>query len=193
MKTVKFALLLTVSSVILSACSGLKSDPDIGLSPNTHNLESVNVRDFTEAPLRAEVKVFLPIPPEEAMEIVADFENYSNWVVPPPEKVEVDNSETSEGGFGVGTKVSYKEGESDIIEYYDESLAMIARPLWGLDNFEGHRGVVLVSKHENGSIMHMRRYFDTKGPKGWFMSQMMPIFMEKSAKNLAEKHNGEVL
>lgn len=193
MKTAKSFLLLTLSSVILMACSGLKSHPDIGLSPETHTLEDVNVRDFTAAPLRAEVKVFLPISQEDAIAIVADFENYSKWVSPPPEKVEVDNSGTSDGSFGAGTKVSYKEGESDIIEYYDEDLAMIARPLWGLDAFEEHRGVVLVSKHENGSIIHMRRYFEPKGFKGWFMSQMMPRFMKKSAQNLAQQYNGEVL
>ncbi|MEM7772186.1 MAG: SRPBCC family protein [Cyanobacteria bacterium P01_A01_bin.37] len=193
MKTAKSILLLTLSSAILTACSGLKSDPNIGLSPETHKLEDVNVRDFTTAPLQAEVKVFLPIPPEEAIAIVADFERYSTWVSPAPENVEVDNSESTDGDFGVGSKVSYKEGETDVIEFYDGNTAMIARPLWGLDSFEDHRGVVLVSQHENGSIMHMRRYFEAQGPKGWFMSNMMPIFMEKSAKNLAEQYNGEVL
>ena len=193
MKTAKFALFLTLSSVLLAACSGLKSDPNIGLSPSTHQLEDVNIRDFTPAPLRAEVKLFLPISQEEAVAIVSDFDNYHQWVSPPPEKVEVDNSGTSNGQFGAGTKVSYKAGESDVIEYYDEDLAMIARPLWGVNDFKNHRGVVLVSEHENGSIIHMRRYFEPKGVKGWFMSKMMPIFMEKSAKNLAEQYNGKVL
>ncbi|MEO1401420.1 MAG: SRPBCC family protein [Cyanobacteria bacterium J06635_1] len=193
MKTAKSILLLTLSSAILTACSGLKSDPNIGLSPSTHNLEDLNVRDFTTAPLQAEVKVFLPISQEEAMALVADFENYSKWVSPPPEKVEIDNSGTSDGSFGIGTKVSYKEGESDIIEHYDEDLALIARPLWEINDFEDHRGVVLASRHENGTILHMRRYFEPKGFKGWFMSQMMPRFMKKSAENLAKQYNGEVL
>ncbi len=193
MKTAKSVLLLTLVSAILMACSGLKSDPNIGLSPSTHNLEELNVRDFTSAPLQIEVKIFLPISQEEAMALVADFDNYSEWVSPAPEKIEVDNSGTSDGSFGVGTKVSYKEGESDIIEYYDEDLAMIARPLWGVDNFEDHRGVVLASKYEDGTILHMRRYFESKGFKGWFMPQMMPRFMQKIAENLAEQYNGEVL
>ncbi|NEQ48122.1 MAG: hypothetical protein F6K00_33140 [Leptolyngbya sp. SIOISBB] len=131
MQPARLALFLTLSSVALTACSGLKSDPSIGLSPNNHEIEEVNVREFTKAPLKAEVKVFLPIPPAEAIAIVADFDNYSTWVSPAPENVEVDNSESADGDFGVGSKVTYKEGESDVIEFYDGDTAMIARPLWG--------------------------------------------------------------
>lgn len=193
MKTAKPFLVLVLVSTVITACSGLKSNPNIGLSPDTHELEDIDVRDFTEAPLRAEVKLFLPISKEDAISIISDFEKYADWVSPPPENIKVDNSATSDGRFGAGSRISYKEGETDVIEYYDEDSAMIAKPLWGLSDFEDHRGVVLVSSHENGSIVHMRRYFEPKGLKGWFMSQMMPRFMQKSAENLAEQHGGEVL
>ena len=39
----------------LAASSGLKSDPAIGLSPETHKMGRVDVRAFTPAPLGAEV------------------------------------------------------------------------------------------------------------------------------------------
>lgn len=192
MKFKRLILMLTVAA-ILASCSGLKSDPKVGLSPNTHKVAGLDVRNFTNAPLMAEVKVFLPITQREAMSIVSDFKNYPAWVSPAPENVTVDNSGTKNGEFGVGSKVSYKKGETDLIDFYDGSLAMIARPLWGLGDFDGHRGVVLVTKSSNGSIMHMRRYFRTKGVKGWFMSQMMPIFMKNSAENLADLYKGKVL
>ena len=193
MKSIKYTLALVLASLTFTACSGLKSDPDIGLSPNTHTLETINVRDFSTAPLQAEVKVFLPISQEQAMAIVADFASYPEWVSPAPKQVTIDNSNTDNGSFGQGSQVSYKEGETDVIEHYDGGVGMIARPLWGVDNFESHIGVVLAFDHEEGTILHMRRYFVAKGMKGWMMSQMMPIFMEKSARNLAEQYNGEVL
>ncbi|NRB33104.1 MAG: hypothetical protein HRU27_21195 [Rhizobiaceae bacterium] len=173
--------------------SGLKSDPGIGLSPATHQIAELNVREFTSAPLRAEVKVYLPISVEDAMAIVAGFEDYPNWVDPAPKQVLVDNSATPDGQFGSGSKVSYSEGEFDIIEYHDKQAAMIARPLWGVEDFAEHRGVVLVTQHEGGSIMHMRRYFEPTSVKGWMMSKMMPIFMKRSAENLAQIHGGKVL
>ncbi|MEM7620774.1 MAG: hypothetical protein AAF228_10010 [Pseudomonadota bacterium] len=192
MQSMKFVILMFLSIVLVS-CSGLKSDPNIGLSPDTHQYGGVNVRDFTSAPLGAEVKVYLPISQEQAMQIVADFNSYPKWVSPAPKKVLVDNSETGNGQFGVGSKISYKKGETDVIQYYNENLAMIAKPLWGQNDFKDHRGVVLVSKYQNGTIMHMRRYFETKSFTGWFMSMMMPMFMKSSAENLAEQYNGKVL
>ncbi len=176
----------------LSLTPGLKSDPSVGLSPDTHTFADIDVREFTDAPLRAEVKVFLPITPQEAMPIVADFDSYGEWVSPPPANVVVDNSGAG-GTFGPGTRVSYKEGETDKIVLYDPNVAMIAEPEWGLADFDDHRGVVIVIPHEGGSIMHMRRYFEPTSMKGWMMSKMMPMFMKKSAENLAERHGGEVL
>lgn len=187
------AIVIVAGTGFLTLSSGLKSNLTVGLSPETHVFGAVDVRKFTGAPLGAEVKVFLPISPQEAMGIVADFRSYPKWVSPPPARVIVDNSGTNGGQFGVGSKVSYKEGESDIIEFHDRKVAMIARPLWGLEDFEGHRGVVIVSSEPNGSIMHMRRYFRVKSLKGWFMSKMMPIFMKNSAENLAKEFDGKVL
>ncbi len=172
---------------------GLRSDPTVGLPPTTHEVADVNVRAYTDAPLRAEVKVYLPIPAEQAMAIVADFADYPNWVAPAPESLSVDNSAISDGSFGTGSVVSYREGESDVIELYDPRRAMIARPQWGLDDFADHRGVVIVTEAEGGTILHMRRYFETTSAMGWVMSRMMPRFMEQSAQNLVEIYGGEVL
>ncbi len=196
MKVVKVILLVMVLGLVIGGSflvfsPGLRSDLTIGLSPETHSSSGVNVRDFTTAPLRAEVKVYLPISPKEAMSIVADFDNYSSWVSPPPKRIDVDNS-GSNGTFGVGSKISYREGESDIIVLYKPSAAMIAKPLWAADDFAGHHGVVIVTSHRDGSLMHMRRYFTTTSAKGWMMSKMMPRFMEKSAENLAKQYDGEV-
>ena len=186
-------VLLGLVIMVTTSCAGLKSRTDIGLTPEQHSLEGVNVRKFTKAPLGAEVKVYLPISREKAMEIVADFDNYPKWVSPAPEKVSVDNTKTKSGKFGVGSRVSYKKAETDVIEYFSKTNGMIARPLWGQDSFKGHRGVVLVTKYKQGSLIHMRRYFKTSGIKGWFMSKMMPMFMKSSAENLAEQYGGEVL
>lgn len=177
----------------LSFSPTLRSDPNVGLSPDTHVFGDLDVRDFTDKPLGAEVKVFLPITPTEAMTIVAAFEDYGDWVSPPPENVVVDNSPRDAGDFGVGSLVSYKEGETDEIVHLDPAASMVAKPLWAPDAFEGHRGVVIVTPAEGGSIMHMRRYFETTSMQGWMMSKMMPMFMEGSAKNLAEIYGGEVL
>lgn len=177
----------------LSFSPTLRSDPGVGLSPETHAFGELDVRDFTDKPLGAEVKVFLPITPAEAMVIVAAFEEYAEWVSPPPENVVIDNSAREAGDFGVGSLVSYKEGETDEIEYLDPESSMVAKPLWAPDAFEGHRGVVIVTPAEGGSIMHMRRYFETTSMQGWMMSKMMPIFMEGSAENLAEIYGGQVL
>ena len=187
-----FGLVVVGGLAFLTLSSGLKSDPNVGLSPTTHAFGDVDVRDFTDAPLGAEVKVFLPISPREAVELAYGYEEYPDWVVPAPEKVTADNSDAIGGEFGVGSKVSYSPTETDVIEYLDPNVAMIARPLWGLENFEGHRGVVIVTPAEGGSIMHMRRYFETSSVPGWFMSKMMPIMMEASADNLAEKFGGQV-
>lgn len=177
----------------LSFSPTLRSDPNVGLSPETHVFGKLDVRDFTDKPLGAEVKVFLPMTPTEAMAVVAAFENYGEWVSPPPENVVIDNSAREAGDFGVGSFVSYTEGETDEIVHLDPGSSMIAEPLWGQDAFEGHRGVVIVTPAEGGSIMHMRRYFETTSMQGWMMSKMMPMFMEGSAENLAEIYGGEVL
>lgn len=187
-----FGLVLVGGFLFLTLSSGLKSDPNAGLSPTTHAFGDVDVRDFTDAPLGAEVKVFLPIPPREAVALAYGYEDYPDWVVPAPERVTVDNGGAVGNEFGVGSKVSYSPTETDVIEYLDADVAMIARPLWGLENFEGHRGVVIVTPAEGGSIMHMRRYFETASGTGWFMSKMMPFMMEASADNLAKKFGGEV-
>lgn len=171
----------------------LRSDPDVGLSPETHAIGELDIRDFTDKPLGAEVKVFLPMTPSDAMAIVVAFKNYGEWVSPPPENVVIDNSAREAGDFGVGSLVSYKEGETDEIVHLDPESSMIAKPLWAPDAFEGHRGVVIVTPAEGGSIMHMRRYFETTSMKGWMMSKMMPMFMESSAQNLAEIYGGQVL
>ena len=92
----------------------------------------------------------------------------------------------------MGSFLSYSASETDEVEFYDPQLALVARPQWGLDNFSGHRGVVIVTPAEGGVIMHMRRYFEVESLPGWFMSKMMPMFMEQSADNLAEIHGGEV-
>lgn len=199
MKTVLKFVGLAAIVVVLGGASflafspGLRSDPTIGLSPTTHNLAEINVRDFTSATLRAEVKVYLPISAIEAMTIVTDFSTYPEWVSPAPETVTVDNSTGPNGTFGAGSVISYSAGQFDTIELLDTDRAMIARPQWGLDDFTDHRGVVLVTEAEGGSIIHMRRYFEPKSAKGWLMSRMMPRFMEQSAKNLALAYNGEVL
>ncbi len=177
----------------LSFSPTLRSDPDVGLSPEMHAFGDVDVRQFTHAPLGAEVKVFLPIPPADAVALASGFDRYPEWVAPPPENVVVDNSARDTGDFGAGSLVSYQEGETDEIVYYDPNVAMIAEPRWGLADFEGHRGVVIVTPAEGGSIMHMRRYFETTSLRGWMMSRMMPMFMESSAANLAELYGGEVL
>ena len=62
----------------LSFSPTLRSDPGVGLSPETHVFGELDVRDFTDKPLGAEVKVFLPMTPSEAMVIVAAFEDYSD-------------------------------------------------------------------------------------------------------------------
>ena len=177
----------------LSFSPTLRSDPDVGLSPETHVFGELNIRDFTDKPLGAEVKVFLPMTPTEAMAIVAAFEDYSEWVSPPPENAVIDNSAREAGDFGVGSLVSYKEGETDEIVHLDPASSMIAKPLWAPDAFEGHRGVVIVTPAEGGSIMHMRRYFETTSMQRWMMSKLMPLFMEGSAENLAEIYGGQVL
>ena len=125
--------------------------------------------------------------------IVADFDSYGEWVNPPPANVVVDNSGAEGGTFGAGSRVSYKEGETDTIVFYDPNVALVAQPEWALADFEGHHGVVIVTPADGGSIMHMRRYFETTSMKGWMMSKMMPMFMKKSAENLAARHGGEVL
>lgn len=177
----------------LALSSGLRSDPAIGLSPTTHSVAEIDVRDFTQAALRAEVKVYLPIPAAEAMAIVTDFDAYPDWVSPAPEAVSVDNSARADGAFGPGSVISYSAGEFDTIELLDSERAMIARPQWGLEDFADHRGVVFVTDADGGSIMHMRRYFEPTSAMGWFMSRMMPRFMEQSAENLALAYGGEVL
>ena len=186
-------LLIVIAAAFFAFSPTLRSDPNVGLSPNTHQFGELDVRDYTDAPLGAEVKVYLPISAEEGIEIVSDFDRYGEWVSPPPENVSVDNSANSGGAFGAGSKVSYSENETDAIEFFEPGLALLARPEWGLDDFEGHRGVVIVTPEGDGIIMHMRRYFDTKSMKGAIMSKMMPIFMEQSAQNLADQYGGEVL
>lgn len=198
MKIVKIALVSLVVIVLgtggfLASSSGLKSDPDIGLSPDTHRFSNVDVRNFTQAPLGAEVKVYLPISPKKAMALTYEFENYPQWVSPPPEKVTVDNSSSQNGEFGVGSKVSYKVGETDVIEFLDKDVAMVGRPLWAVEDFSGHRGVVIIQPYKDGSLMHMRRYFEVTSFKGWMMSKMMPMFIKSSAENLVEQYGGEVL
>lgn len=199
MKTLlKFVGLAVVALVVVGAgflalSPGLRSDPTVGLPPTTHSLAEVDVRDFTQATLRAEVKVYLPIPAVEAMAIVTDFAAYPDWVSPAPEAVSVDNSAGPDGAFGPGSVVSYSAGEFDTIELLDTERAMIASPQWGLDDFADHRGVVFVTDAEGGSIMHMRRYFEPTSAMGWVMSRMMPRFMEQSAENLALAYGGEVL
>lgn len=199
MKVLGYIVLAVVAVILiggggfLTLSSGLKSDPSIGLSPNIHQFKTVNVREFTRAPLGAEVKVYLPMQPRDAVSIVYDFDEYPKWVAPAPKEVLVDNSNRPDGTFGAGSHISYSAGETDVIEFLDPTVAMIAKPLWGLDDFKNHRGVVIVSEFQDGSIMHMRRYFETKSFKGWFMSKMMPMFMKNSAENLAKLHNGKVL
>ena len=105
----------------------------------------------------------------------------------------IDNSARSAGDFGGGSFGSYTEGETDEIVHLDPAASMVAKPLWAPAAFEGHRGVVIVTPAEGGSIMHMRRYFETTNMQGWMMSKMMPMFMEGSAENLAEIYGGEVL
>lgn len=185
-------VVLVVGLGILGMSSGLKSDLTVGLGPDTHVAGGVDVREYTQAPLAAEVKVYLPIKKEDALAIAYKFDEYADWVSPAPKEVLVDNSGSSTGTFGVGSQVTYKEGETDVIEVLEEGVAMIARPLWLLDDFGGHRGVVLITEDGEGSIMHMRRYLETKSFKGWMMSKMMPIFMESSAKNLVKIHGGQV-
>ncbi len=194
LKIVGGLLALAIIGVVgfLSLSPGLRSDPTIGLSPDTHAFGGVDVRAYTDAPLGAEVKVFLPIPVAEAVPIVADFASYKTWVSPAPKNVVIDNSARATGDFGPGSLVSYSEGETDEIVLYDPTVAMIAQPRWALDDLNGHRGVVIVTPYENGSIMHMRRYFVTTSLRGWMLSKMMPIFMENSAKNLAAKFGGQV-
>ena len=87
-------LVIVLAMGFLALSPGLRSDPEPGLSPTTHQFGALNVRDFTQAPLGAEVKVFLPVTQEEAMVIVADLSDYPNWVVPAPDPatVTVDNS-----------------------------------------------------------------------------------------------------
>ena len=186
-------VLLVGGAGFLAFSSGLRSDPAIGLSPTTHSVAEIDVRDFTQAPLRAEVKVYLPIPAAEAMAIVTDFAAYPDWVSPAPEAVSVDNSARADGSFGPGSVISYSAGEFDTIELLDSERAMIARPQWGLEDFADHRGVVFVTDADGGSIMHMRRYFEPTSAMGWVMSRMMPRFMEQSAENLALAYGGEVL
>lgn len=198
MKIIKIVLVSLVVIVLgvggfLASSSGLKSDPGIGLSPDTHRFSNVDVRKFTQAPLGAEVKVYLPISPIDAMAIAYDFDNFPQWVSPPPENVTVDNSSSQNGEFGVGSKVSYKEGETDVIEFLDRDVAMVAKPLWAVEDLSGHRGVVIVQPYRDGSLMHMRRYFKVTSFKGWMMSKMMPMFMKSSAENLVEQYGGEVL
>lgn len=187
------AVVLVAGASFLALSPGLRSDPAVGLGPTTHEVAGVDVRTYTDATLRAEVKVYLPISVEQAMSIVADFSDYPSWVDPAPETVTVDNSATADGRFGAGSVVSYREGESDVIELHNPQLALIARPQLGLDDFADHRGVVFVTNTDGGSIMHMRRYFEPTSPMGWIMSKMMPRFMERSAENLAEIHGGMVL
>ena len=129
----------------LSFSPTLRSDPNVGLPLETHAFGGVDVRQFTNAPLGAEVKVFLPIPPAEAVALASGFDRYPEWVAPPPEKVVVDNSARETGDFGAGSLVSYKEGETDEIVFFDPDVAMIAEPRWGHADFEGHRGVVIVT------------------------------------------------
>ena len=137
--------------------------------------------------------MFQPMTPSEAMAIGAAFENYGEWVSPPPENVVIDNSARTTGDYGVGSLVSYKGGETDEIVHLDPESSLIAKPLWAPDAFEGHRRVVIVTPAEGGSIMHMRRYFETTSFNGWMMSKMMPMFMEGSAENLAAIYCGKVL
>ena len=145
------AVVVFVGGASLFALStGLRSDPDIGLSPTTHSVAEVDVRDFTQAALRAEVKVYLPIPATDAMAIVTEFEAYPDWVSPAPESVSVDNSAREDGSFGPGSVISYSAGEFDTIEWLDTERAMIARPQWGLEDFAGHRGVVFVTDADGG-------------------------------------------
>ncbi len=176
----------------LGLSPGLKSDLSVGLGPDAHVVGTVDVRKFTQAPLGAEVKVFLPVEKEEALAIAYKFEEYPKWVSPAPNEVLVDNSGSSTGAFGVGSQVTYKEGETDVIEALEEGVGMIARPLWLTDDFSGHRGVVLITTSGEGSIMHMRRYFEPTSFKGWMMSKIMPIFMKSSALNLVKIHGGKV-
>ena len=186
-------LLFVGGASFVALSSGLRSDPEIGLPPTTHSVAEIDVRDFTQAALRAEVKVYLPIPATEAMAIVTDFDAYPDWVSPAPEAVSVDNSARADGSFGPGSVISYSAGEFDTIELLDSERAMIARPQWGLEDFAHHRGVVFVTNADGGSIMHMRRYFEPTSVMGWVMSRMMPRFMEQSAENLALAYGGEVL
>lgn len=194
-KIVLFSLVVIVIGAggFFMSSSGLKSDPNIGLSPDTHRFSNVDIRKFTQAPLGAEVKVYLPIPPRKALAIAYEFDNYPQWVSPPPENVTVDNSYSQTGEFGVGSKVSYKEGETDVIEFLDRDVAMVAKPLWAVEDFSGHRGAVIVQPYRDGSLMHMRRYFEVTSFKGWMMSKVMPMFMKSSAENLVEQYGGEVL
>lgn len=192
----RIAVLLLL--VTLAGCSsaslgsGLMSNPNIGLSPQMHEFGNVNVRTFTQAPLGAEVKVFLPIPPDEAMAIVYNFQDYPSWVAPPPKRVTIDNSHSATGEFGVGSKISYEEGQTDVVEYLDKSAAMITRPLWASADLKGHRGVVVIQPHNEGSLMHMRRYFEVASVKGFLMSRAMPGYMKTSAENLAKLYDGRL-
>ena len=125
---------LVVTAIIggfgfLSFSPTLRSGPGIGLSLETHLFGELDVRDFTDRPLGAEVKVFLPMTPSEAMAIVAEFENYGEWVSSPPENVVIDNSARTTCDYGVGSLVSYKEGETDEIVHLDPGSSLIAKPL----------------------------------------------------------------
>ncbi|MEO0400239.1 MAG: SRPBCC family protein [Pseudomonadota bacterium] len=157
--------------------------------------DDLNIRDHTQAPMQVDIALQLDMSAERALDIALDFENLKDWVKPTP-KVDaiVDNSDTADGEFGVGTVVTYKEGESDEIVAYKPGAYAIAKPLWKTDVLLDHRGVVLVKSDGNGgAIVHFRRYFEAKGFEGWMMSKMMPMFMKNSAKNLIKIHGGEIL
>ena len=155
---------------------------------------ALDIRSETRAPLQIDVAARLPLPPEETMRIMVDFDNYETWVLPAPEAITVDNSRRGSNSFGAGSLVNWSKEESDLFVAYDPAAYMMSKPLWKTDILRDHRGLVLVKPDGNGgSIVHFRRYFEPVGFQGWMMATMMPVMMSMSADNLVEIHGGERL
>ncbi len=161
-----------------------------------------DIGSYTQAPLRVEEKVWLNIPPEEAMILVS--ENLTNWIDTIHE-VSWDNSESastnaiSEGSVrncAIGDKKAvedirfWNDGDADLKIYgysLNQTKSTVPFPI------KNHLGVFIIERQAgNTSLITQKTYFDKKfHVMAPFITTIMKFkVLDPAFKELAEKYNG---
>ncbi len=174
---------------------------DSSYSYEERRFDSLNVDDFTTAPLRAIAKAHFKAAPDRVFAKFADHEGMSQWVPMVKHGVRIDHasSKTPHRCDAGSVRVCNFGGDvlTETIKHWDagKCYAYSVKPDKNSPAVD-HLGVVTIeSDGKGGSVVSWRQYFN---PKPWSMkAKMMPFMMRfvlgKALKNLAKEFGGGVI